>query len=152
MTRRLQSIRPEFVEFVPDQLESGVLYVSVQYKSVQHLCCCGCGRKVVTPLSPTGWRMTFDGRSVTLHPSIGNWQKECGSHYLIVENRIRWARRWSETEIHQGLQNDIQTKQDYYGEAPPSSPQGAAPSAEGRGRRKPRSVKDAWRELKGKLF
>lgn len=151
MTRRLQSIRPEFVEFMPDQFEPGVLYVSVQYKSMQHLCCCGCGRKVVTPLSPTGWRMTFDGRSISIHPSIGNWQKECGSHYVIVESRVRWARRWSEEEISEGLKNDVQAKQDYYGEASPSSPQLTARAPEGR-RRKPRSVKDAWRKLKGKLF
>ncbi|WP_353963011.1 DUF6527 family protein [Streptomyces sp. NBC_00365] len=34
---------------------------------------CGCGRKVVTPLAPQEWKLTLDGVSVSLHPSIGNW-------------------------------------------------------------------------------
>ncbi len=116
MTGRVDSVRPEFVEFIPDRLEEGVVYVSIEYKSIAHLCCCGCGRKVVTPLSPTGWRFTFDGRSISLCPSVGNWQKDCKSHYLVIQNRVRWAPRWSAGEIAAGLEHDRQLKQDYYGE------------------------------------
>ena len=61
----------EFVEFVPDELKERTLYGSIPYKTVVHLCCCGCGREVVTPLSPTDWQLTFDGETVSLHPSIG---------------------------------------------------------------------------------
>lgn len=81
----------EFVTTVPDDLEGGVLYVSMPYATAIHLCACGCGNQVVTPLSPSGWQLVFDGVSVTLHPSIGNWRLPCRSHYWIRRNNVRWA-------------------------------------------------------------
>jgi len=138
MIGRVDSIRPEFVEFIPDRLEPGVLYVSLEYKSMAHLCCCGCGRKVVTPLSPTGWRITFDGRAITICPSVGNWQKDCKSHYLIIQNRVRWARRWSDDEIASGLEHDRQIKQDYYDESASSDSGASQKSGTHAGTKKPR--------------
>jgi Family of unknown function (DUF6527) len=72
----------QFVEFMPKLLDDGVLYVSMTYATASHRCFCGCGMKVVTPLSPTDWRLTFDGDSLSLHPSIGNWSYPCRSHYI----------------------------------------------------------------------
>jgi hypothetical protein len=62
---------------------TGVLYVSPGYATVTHLCCCGCGAEVVTPLSPTDWKLTFDGVAISLSPSVGNWSLPCRSHYFI---------------------------------------------------------------------
>ena len=87
------------MEYVPESLEEGVLYVSIPFATVLHLCCCGCGNEVVTPLDPTDWQLTFDGRSVSLSPSIGNWSFDCQSHYWINRNHVRWARQLSEKEI-----------------------------------------------------
>ena len=70
MTRRIERLQHRFVKFIPDELEDGVIYVSMEYKTVTHRCCCGCGEKVVTPLSPAGWELTFNGQSVSLSPSI----------------------------------------------------------------------------------
>jgi hypothetical protein len=42
----------------------------------------------VTPFTPTDWRMTFDGESVSLDPSVGNWNQKCRSHYVIRRNRV----------------------------------------------------------------
>jgi hypothetical protein len=81
-----------FVEHVPDKLGDGVVYVSIHFATVIHKCCCGCGHEVVTPLSPSGWQLTFDGESVSLYPSIGNRALPCRSHYWIENNRVRWAR------------------------------------------------------------
>ena len=81
----------QFVEFIPDSLEQGVVYVSIPFATVVHLCCCGCGQEVVTPLSPTDWNITFDGVSISLSPSIGNWNFPCESHYFIRANTITWA-------------------------------------------------------------
>ncbi|MET8893193.1 DUF6527 family protein [Streptomyces albogriseolus] len=64
-----------------------------------HLCCCGCGNKVVTPLSPTNWSLTFDGDSISLSPSIGNWSYPCRSHYWIRANTAQWAERWTPRQI-----------------------------------------------------
>jgi hypothetical protein len=50
-------------------------------------------------LSPTDWKLTFDGESITLYPSIGNWSFPCQSHYWITGDRIEWARPMSRTQI-----------------------------------------------------
>ena len=38
---RQTALRPEFVEFIPEQLEDGVLYISQRYGTAMHRCCCG---------------------------------------------------------------------------------------------------------------
>lgn len=113
MSRRME-IRHEFVEFVPAELAGGVLYVSLEYGTASHLCCCGCGNKVVTPLSPTDWKMIFDGESVSLDPSIGNWSFSCQSHYWIVRGKIRWATKWSSERIDEGRQWDTERKEAHF--------------------------------------
>lgn len=75
---------------------------------------CGCGNKVVTPLSPTEWELTFDGKNVSLNPSIGNWNFECKSHYWITKNKVRFARRWSDAEIAEGRKEEAGLKAKYY--------------------------------------
>lgn len=103
----------EFVNSVPEKLESQTLYVSMDYATAVHKCCCGCGREVVTPLSPTDWKLIYDGVSVSLSPSIGNWSFDCQSHYWIVENTVRWAGQWSKEQIAAGRTNDRRAKQEY---------------------------------------
>lgn len=93
----MTTIAHKFVDLVPNCLESGVLYVSIAHGTAVHRCCCGCGLEVVTPLRPTDWRITFDGETVTLHPSIGNWQFPCKSHYWIRNGKVEWSHFASET-------------------------------------------------------
>ena|ERR1017187_5629516 len=100
----------KFVKSVPDTLESGVIYVSVEYATVIHKCCCGCGNEVVTPLSPTDWKLTFDGKSISLYPSIGNWSFKCQSHYWIKNNKVEWSPKWDKTEIAANIKDDTKTK------------------------------------------
>ena len=50
---RQERLRHRFVEFIPDVVEDGMMYVSMEYMTVAHNCCCGCGTEVSTPLSPT---------------------------------------------------------------------------------------------------
>ena len=116
-----------FVESAPDQLEDHTLYVSVQYASVIHKCCCGCGREVVTPLSPTDWKLIFDGVSISLRPSIGNWNLPCRSHYWIENSRVYWAEDWSEERIHKGRAAEALAKARYYGRL--GEPQTEPPTA-----------------------
>lgn len=84
---RSRQLDPVFVNYIPQQLTSGHLYVSMGYATAVHLCACGCGTKTVTPLAVDGWTLKFDG-SVTLRPSVGNGQSPCKSHYLITRDRI----------------------------------------------------------------
>ena len=94
----------EFVGHIPDVLKDGTLYISMGYATAIHKCACGCGHEIVTPLSPIDWTLTFDGVSVTLDPSIGNWSYSCQSHYLIIKNRIVWSDRWSKSRIQRNRQ------------------------------------------------
>lgn len=96
----------EFVDYIPDDLAVGMIYVSIPYATASHRCCCGCGNEVITPLSPTDWQLTFDGESISLTPSIGNWSFDCQSHYWLRRNRVKWARRWSRQEIENGRARD----------------------------------------------
>lgn len=107
----------KFVEFIPDVTEDGVLYVSLTYGTVSHRCCCGCGREVVTPLTPTDWKLIFDGETVSLYPSIGNWNFPCRSHYWIRNNCVEWAEDWSEHEVNEAIADDRIQKFRYYGSA-----------------------------------
>lgn len=114
---QVTALTHEFVEFIPDELEEGVLYISIGFATVAHKCCCGCGKEVVTPLSPTDWKLIFDGKTVSLDPSIGSWSFACKSHYWIRNNRVKWAPRWSQEEIDRGRSRDRSAKQRYFGDA-----------------------------------
>ena len=107
-------LRHEFVDFIPNEVADGVVYVSIPYATVAHKCCCGCGMEVVTPLSPTDWELIFDGESISLDPSIGNWSFDCKSHYWIRRNKVRWADRWSQEEIDAVRSHERFVRQTYY--------------------------------------
>jgi Family of unknown function (DUF6527) len=120
--KKRTTLRPEFVRTVPEKLEDGVLYVSIDFATAAHRCCCGCGREVVTPLTPTDWKLIFDGVSVSLHPSVGNWSFPCQSHYWIERNGVKWAEQWSKEQIAANRAHDRSIKDRYFGT--PSTPVG----------------------------
>lgn len=103
-----------FVTNIPRQLEPGVLYISMEFATAMHLCCCGCGEQVVTPLTPTDWRLTFDGETVSLWPSIGNWNYACRSHYIIRNSEVLRAFAWSDRRIARGREHDQAAKEKYF--------------------------------------
>lgn len=115
-----QTIKHEFVEFVPETLEDGTVYVSVPYATVVHLCCCGCEEKIITPISPAAWKLIYDGETISLHPSIGNWSYPCKSHYWIRRNQVEWASRLTAKQIAAGRARDRAVSDAYYGEEPHS--------------------------------
>lgn len=114
MSRRA-SVTHTFVETIPDNLQDGTLYVCIRFATAVHKCCCGCGSEVVTPLTPTDWELSFNGESVSLNPSIGNWSLPCKSHYWITHNRVRWASKWSDKQIHASRTRDRHNKEEHYG-------------------------------------
>ena len=131
-------IKHEFVEFIPKEREEGVLYVSIPYATAVHSCFCGCGLKVVTPISPVGWQLTFDGETVTLFPSVGSWSFPCRSHYIIRCNTVVWDEDMSRCEIELGRARDQKARAQHFG-MPTVEPVDA--------RRKKRSF---WDRLKGR--
>ncbi|MDE2770284.1 MAG: DUF6527 family protein [Bacteroidota bacterium] len=111
-------LRHEFVDYIPKQLDDNVLYVSFRFGTVVHRCACGCGEEVVTPLGPAEWELTYDGDSVSLAPSIGNWSFPCRSHYWVEKGSVRWARVFSETEVI-SVRKEAKTRRDgYYQKGP----------------------------------
>lgn len=106
----------KFVEFIPSKLKNGIVYISIEYATAVHLCCCGCGKEVITPLSPTDWSLLFDGNSISLYPSIGNWGFKCKSHYWIKHNNVKWAPTWSTKEIQYTREYDKKQKEKYFDE------------------------------------
>ena len=90
---------PAFVEFIPNTLEPGVIYVSIRFRTVSHLCASGCGEEITTHLGRHDWTLEYDG-SVSLRPSIGNFDLPCRSHYFIRHNKVVWVRdRWRPARI-----------------------------------------------------
>ena len=70
---------------------------------------------MVTPLSPTDWKLIFDGKTVSLDPSIGNWGFSCRSHYWIWNDSAVWAEDWSKARIDANRAHDRRAKEKYYG-------------------------------------
>lgn len=110
---KINSLVPKFVEYIPADLEPGVLYISMKYATTVHLCACGCGEKVVTPLSRSYWKLLFDGESITLRPSIGNFEFQCKSHYFVTENRIDWCRTIKNDNINPRKKNNRKWKKKF---------------------------------------
>ena len=71
----------------------------MEYCTVIHKCICGCANDVITPISPKDWQLSFDGETISLTPSIGNWAFECKSHYWIINSEIHHAKKWAEKEV-----------------------------------------------------
>lgn len=99
-------VEPQFVEFIPEVLEDGIVYISIPYGALIHLCCCGCGAKVSTPLSPAQWSFTYDGEHISLSPSVGSGALPCNSHYIIARNEVHWSRPLTRSETAASLRRD----------------------------------------------
>lgn len=89
-------ITTEFLDgFMPDYetLEEGKIYISEQYCCAIHRCLCGCGEKTVMPIHKEyGWILTKhkDGK-ISFTPSVGNFNFECKSHYIITNNKANFV-------------------------------------------------------------
>lgn len=107
-------IKLQRVKYMPKELESGVLYVSEEYGSAAHLCACGCGSKIRTPLGPTEWSFEDTAKGPTLYPSIGNWQLACKSHYWIHQGKVIWSVQWTPAQIKTGYEAEQSRRKAYY--------------------------------------
>ena len=94
---RVTDLETVHVETMPahEQMEYGKIYVSKKFELAIHLCACGeCGIQTVTsfwnPVMPElgGWQYTEVDGKVTLHPSIGNMNFPCKSHYFVQGGKV----------------------------------------------------------------
>ena len=89
--KRVIKYTTEFVDYIPNQLEEGILYVCIKYNIVAHSCMCGCGEEIFTPISNVqGWNLLYDGKNASLSPSVGNEAYPCKSHYFLKNGVVKW--------------------------------------------------------------
>jgi len=85
-TIRKVEIIPVFVDTIPMEMEDQKVYISKKYGCSVHRCLCGCGEKTVLPLGVDQWTLIENGNKVSFTPSVGNFQFDCKSHYIITNN------------------------------------------------------------------
>ncbi|HEY1136287.1 MAG TPA: DUF6527 family protein [Xanthomonadaceae bacterium] len=102
------------VESFPRPLQEGVVYFSERFNCAAHACACGCGKEVITPISPVQWRISRSTRGVSLSPSIGNWNFACRSHYWITDGRVEWAMDMTREEIQAGREYNAALREEYF--------------------------------------
>lgn len=107
-------VKLQRVRYMPKELEPGILYVSEEFDIAMHLCPCGCGSKVKTPLGPTEWSFEETRTGPSLYPSVGNWQQPCQSHYWITRGEISWAGKWTKAQIEAGRKNEQEARRVHY--------------------------------------
>jgi hypothetical protein len=107
-------LETKFVKYIPDEIKEDVLYISYEFNTAIHLCACGCKNKVVTPISPIQWCYTYNGESINLSPSIGNWNFDCKSHYWIKKSKVIWADKWDKQTIKVVQSNEQMEINEFY--------------------------------------
>ncbi len=88
-TLKKVEIVPIFVETIPpiEDMKEGEVYISEQYQISIHLCLCGCKNQTVLPLNKNGWHLIKEkGNKVSFTPSVGNFNFDCKSHYIITKS------------------------------------------------------------------
>lgn len=95
-----------FVEEMPTELDDATVYISIPYRMTAHMCLCGCGEKVVNPLRPNRWSLSYDGATISLDPSVGNSGIACKTHYWIRRNGVRWLPPMTERQSADAFELD----------------------------------------------
>lgn len=111
---KLDKISLQRVHHMPKLLEPGILYVSEEFGAAAHLCACGCGVKVRTPITPNRWSLTVSDKGPSLWPSVGNWEQPCRSHYIIENGKIMWCGAWTQEQVLAGRDFEKARRQSYY--------------------------------------
>ena len=84
-TLKQVSVEQRLVTEIPNitEMEEQLIYISLEYKTASHLCLCGCKNLTVTPLGIGWWTIFIERGKINIQPSIGNFQFDCKSHYII---------------------------------------------------------------------
>lgn len=102
------------VHQIPKDLQSGILYVSEKSGTAAHLCACGCGSLVTTPLAAHRWQLKTSSHGPSLWPSVGNWNQPCRTHYIIDDGDIVWCESWTPEEVMAGRNREKAKRDAYY--------------------------------------
>lgn len=125
---KTQVLAPEYVEQLPEVLREGVLYISKPFALTAHKCCCGCGEDVYNKLSPVKWSIEERHGTVSLYPSVGNWNYACRSHYWIRSNRVIDAGPMSARKVKAVQRRDRRDRDRYVAQLNADAEGGVRPS------------------------
>jgi hypothetical protein len=81
------------VHYIPENFDPGVFYYSEVYAIAGHLCPCGCGNKVITPIDADHWSYTQTDGKPTLYPCLENHHLPCNSTYWLIFGEVLWSNR-----------------------------------------------------------
>lgn len=86
--KTLKRIEVDFIKvhYMPNvsEMKDFIIYISDEYGVSGHKCMCGCGELTIMPLGKGEWNYEIDASNrITIHPSVGNYQLPCKSHYII---------------------------------------------------------------------
>lgn len=72
------------VQYIPKEMEQGVLYISDEYNAINHLCLCGCGVPAPIRIGPDWWQYSINSKDqISITPSLLH-RFSCQSHYIIT--------------------------------------------------------------------
>jgi len=116
---KIRELQPQFIKNLPEKLSEGVIYISEEFATAGHLCCCGCGSEIFTPFNKAQWQLTKNQKTgtVSLYPSIGNWKYPCQSHYWIDKNIVKDAGPLPDKIIKKIIKRDTDDKSKYISES-----------------------------------
>lgn len=88
-----ETMKAVHVDKLPDDrdMDQGKLYIDDHHQLAAHLCCCGCGERILLDIGPAGWRYTEIDCKPTLDPMIGNLGLPCKSRYSIRNGEVIWV-------------------------------------------------------------
>lgn len=96
----------EAVDRIPNQLREGVVYHTQEFEIAALLCACGCGHRI-TLLVPDSHQVTDENGLATIRPSIGVFDAECKSHYVITGGEVDWLPAFTPAQASKIMQRQI---------------------------------------------
>ena len=85
------ALKHEFVEFIPDELEQGTVYVSIRFATASHLRL-RLWKQGRDAYPPDRLDVAFRRQDHLLEPLNRNWSFPCQSHYYIRKNALNGLR------------------------------------------------------------
>lgn len=98
--------RYRLVDRIPKQMEEGIVYHTEEFELAGLLCACGCGHRI-TLIVPDSHRVWDEDGYATIQPSVGVFDAECKSHYVIRAGNVQWLRAFSGAQATKIMQRQI---------------------------------------------
>ncbi len=101
------------LETFPEILENGNFYYSKRFSLGKHLCACGCGSVINTPVTPLDWKLKYSVAGISLYPSIHNRNLPCNSHYFIRGGKTLWSYFVSDEDNAESIRRERRARSVY---------------------------------------